>query len=183
MYISGSVCKSIHCSVVQRSYSSPLLETPAWLALQCKTTHCVFTYMLMQSTVYTLACTATVIFTVLQFVTEVCIMVVSWHALFFCTDIHLFIPYHILMWSFQPNAAQQSLKHCRNVQLLPAQLNILRPTKLASIAQQLPEQNILSHHQACLDICWHHVDQTGNRMFVSFNIVIYIYWLIRLFWS
>ena len=69
------------------------------------------------------------------------------------------------------------------VQLLPAQLNILRPTKLASIAQQLPEQNILRHHQACLDICWHHVDQTGNRMFVSFNIVIYIYWLIRLFWT
>ena len=146
MYISGSVCKSIHCSVVQRSYSSPLLETPAWLALHCKT------YMLMQSTVYTLACTATVIFTVLQFVTEVCIMVESGHALFFCTDIHLFIPYHILMWSFQPNAAQQSLKHCTNVQLRPAQLNILRPTKLASIAQQLPEQNILSHHQACLDI-------------------------------
>ena len=102
---------------------------------------------------------------------------------FFCTDIHLYIPYHILMWSFQPNAAQQSLKHCTNVQLRPAQLNILRPTKLASIAQQLPEQNILSHHQACLDINWHHVDQTGNRMFVSFNIVIYTYWLIRLFWT
>ena len=110
-------------------------------------------------------------------------MVESGHALFFCTDIHLFIPYHILMWSFQPNAAQQSLKHCTNVQLRPAQLNILRPTKLASIAQHLPEQNILSHHQACLDISWHHVDQTGNRMFVSFNIVIYIYWLIRLFWT
>ena len=96
-----------------------------------------------------------------------CLAVCNWSVhhgkvmtLFFCTDIHLFIPYHILMWSFQPNAAQQSLKHCRNVQLLPAQLNILRPTKLASIAQQLPEQNILSHHQACLDISWHHVDQT-----------------------